>query len=303
MSGCLLAANNPSTSAGIVGSGHEALHHPLTPAPTWTTTLRPGDSSYKSHKGGWERFSRIYLGWNNSYDTRFQPVSLWSKSPFPDYIFLNIEVSQNFYEATNSLHIGRGTNKMAWIRESEAYRNPEDDSFKKLMVITRYGWFFKVFMPTISLVVLPPATGGVVAYFTPPRGLGCRSLSFIVYAFCQVVVTIFALFSNALDDGYHCKNKLAKCFFTGKGLRIISSPFWFGSFIAAVGGATMQVVGVYRNCICYSGASNWYNLTGINPAINIASDTLDQRNSSGYWIWMGITATAFMAVNTYIGWW
>ncbi len=65
----------------------------------------------------------------------------------------------------------------------------------------------------------------------------------------------------------------------------------------------MQITGVFRNCICYSDARFWYNINNINPTVNLASDTQDARNSSHYWIKMGSTATVFMAVNCYIGWW
>lgn len=192
---------------------------------------------------------------------------------------------------------------MQWIRRSAAYR--EDKAFRKQLEFTTWGWFFKIFIPTMSLIVLPPATGGVVAYFTPPRGLGCRSLSFIVYAGCQIIVTLIALISNAVDDGEEDRSKdsRAKRLFTGRHFIALSVVFWFFSLLAAVGGATMQVIGVYRNCVCYAGAVNWHALLRINPSVNLASDTQAQRDSSGYWIYMGITATAFMAVNCYVGWW
>jgi hypothetical protein len=117
------------------------------------------------------------------------------------------------------------------------------------------------------------------------------SQSFIVYTFCQIMITIFATIHCAVDNG------------TSWLFKTISAPFWFGSLMAAVGGTTIQIVGVYHNCICYAGATSWWNINNLNPAFNLASDTQDARNSSGYWIWMGSTATVFMAVNCYIGWW
>jgi len=277
VSGCLLASNNPSTSAGIVGSDHEALEKSrrqfnLQRASSGQSNLRPDQNpQQKSQRRGRKWFSRKILGWSNAYDTEFQPVSLW----------------------------GRGTNKLLWIKKSKAWKNKD---FQDLMRITGPGWAVKVLFPALLLIVLPPATGGVVAYFTPPRGIGCRSLSFIVYAICQVMVTIIATIRCTVDNGEKDYDKKTKSQ-TGSGFKIISAPFWFGSLVAAVGGTTMQIVGVYRNCICYAGASNWWNINKINPAVNLASDTQDARNSSIYWIWMGSTATVFMAVNCYIGWW
>ncbi|KAE9365866.1 hypothetical protein N431DRAFT_516708 [Stipitochalara longipes BDJ] len=281
VSGCLLASNNPSTSSGIVGSNHEALEesrrkfYDIQRAPSSRSTLRPGEKvQQESEKSRRRWFAHKILGWSDAYDTTFQPVSLWS----------------------------RGSNKLLWIQKSGAYVNSD---FKKLMNITGWGWIFKVLFPALVLIVLPPATGGVVAYFTPPRGLGCRSLSFIVYAFSQVIVTIIATIRCAVDNGEknNKKKTTLEKIFTGGGFKIISAPFWFGSLVAAIGGTTMQITGVFRNCICYSDARTWWNINNINPAINLASDTQDARNSSVYWIKMGSTATVFMAVNCYIGWW
>jgi len=119
------------------------------------------------------------------------------------------------------------------------------------------------------------------------------------------MTTIIATIKCAVDNGEkdYKKKTASEKIFTGRGFQIISALFWFGSLIAAIGGTTMQIVGVYRNCICYAGANNWWNINKINPAVNLASDTQDARNSSVYWIWMGSTATVFMAVNCYIGWW
>lgn len=280
VSGCLLASNNPSTSSGIVGSDHEALEesrkHYLPRISSDRATLRPPQGPEETS----DRRSRQWtvhkiLGWSDAYDTKFQPVSLWS----------------------------RGSNKRLWIEKSKASANDAD--FRKLMKINGWGWAFKVFFPALMLIAIPPATGGVVAYFTPPRGLGCRSLSFIVYASCQLAVTIIATVRCAVDDGEKDdeRKSIAQKLFTGMGFKIISAPFWFGSFISAIGGTTMQITGVFRNCICYSDARTWYNINNINPAVDLASDTLDARNSSHFWIKMGSTATVFMALNCYIGWW
>jgi hypothetical protein len=280
VSGCLLASNNPSTSSGIVGSDHEALEesrrkfYHIQRSSSGRSNLRPGEGGPQgSEVKGRKWFAHKILGWSDAYDTTFQPVSLWS----------------------------RGSYKLLWIKRSQAWKN---EDFREVMKITSVGWIVKVLFPALVLIVLPPATGGVVAYFTPPRGLGCRSLSFIVYAFSQVMVTVIATIRCAVDSGEKDNKKTTvQKFFTGRGFKIISAPFWFGSLVAAIGGTTMQITGVFRNCICYTDARTWWNINNIDPAVNLASDTQDARNSSVYWIKMGSTATVFMAVNCYIGWW
>jgi hypothetical protein len=217
VSGCLLASNNPSTSAGIVGSSHKELEHEhrdLRRRPT----LRGQGYGHESPKWTWERFSHIVLGWSDTFETEFQPVSLWA----------------------------RGSNKMKWIRKSEAWR--EDPDFRRLMKITPWGWFLKIFVPALVLVVLPPCSGGFVAYWTPPRGVGCRCINFLAYALCQIVITGVAVMRCANEDN-EWQPSLQE-WSSGWRFKAISAPFWFTSLIAAIGGTIFQIVGVFRNCFC-----------------------------------------------------
>lgn len=270
VSGCLLAANNPSTSAGIVGGEHEALHshrQPFQRTSTQQATSRPGDMhKFPSHRRTRKDYVHYLLGWSDAYETEFQPVSLWS----------------------------RGTNKMKWIKKSEAWR--VDEEFRDAMKITWLGWIFKVFAPTIFLVALPPASGAVVAFYFPPRGLGCRCLTFMIYGFCQALVSAISVVRNAseVNDGP------PQADWGTRGLYLF---LWSVSFFAAVGGTTFQVVGVFRNCVCASLAGYWLNIYNQNPSINLATDTQDARSASFYWILMGAIATVFVGQVSYIAWW
>jgi ABC-type multidrug transport system fused ATPase/permease subunit len=268
VSGCLLASNNPSTSSGIVGGDHEGLHRPLPRTDSNHATARPVAQASRRDLA-W--FSHTILGWSDAYETEFQPVSLWS----------------------------RGTNKMNWIRRSKAWEKNKE-SFRDVMYISRLGWIFKVCVPTLLLVAIPPAAGAIVAYITPPSGLGCRSLSFIVYAICQFILAIIAVVQNAVDGN---KDSWLRWLLNGKRFWAISCLWWFGSLLAVVGGTTMQITGVYRNCVCYAGAENWWGIRGKNPLIQIATDTKDKRYSSSYWVWVGSIAMVFMVFNCYVGWW
>jgi hypothetical protein len=65
----------------------------------------------------------------------------------------------------------------------------------------------------------------------------------------------------------------------------------------------MQIIGVFRNCLCAAGLSDWWHIGQVNPAINLAADTQEARDSSYSWLWMGSVASAFMVVICYVGWW
>ena len=172
ISGCLLATNNPNTAAGIVGTdrGWGYRQQCLKSSHSFHTRGRPGHLASSTSRWTWDRFSRSILGWSNTYETEFQPVSLWS----------------------------RGTNKMKWIIRTQAWN--ENASFRETIKFTWTTWIMKVFLPALLLVLVPPIAGGFVAYMTPPRGLGCRALSIMIYGVCQVFSVILALIRSALED-------------------------------------------------------------------------------------------------------
>jgi hypothetical protein len=210
-----------------------------------------------------ERFNHSILGWSDTYKTEFQPVSLWA----------------------------RGSNKMKWIRQSEAWKDP---AFRKVMEITCLEWLIKIFVPAFVLSVLPPAAGGISAYWTPPTGLGCRSLSLLVYAVCQATIAAIAMIRCAVED--HERYPFLHKLFTGWRFKALSAMFWVGALVSAIGGTTMQIMGVFRNCFCKTTAYYWlHNVNKTNPSLDLATDTQDARASSRSWMAMGTIATAFMA--------
>ncbi|KAK0124495.1 hypothetical protein ONS95_009445 [Cadophora gregata] len=268
ISGCLLASNNPNTAAGIVGTDRGCGYRQQCLRPSHSFHIRgtPQD------RWTWDRFSHSILGWSNTYETEFQPVSLWS----------------------------RGTNKMKWIKRTQAWN--EDETFRKTMEFTWRGWILKVFIPALLLVIVPPLAGGTVAYMTPPRGVGCRALSIMIYGLCQVFSVVLALIRSALEDDD--RGIFLQYLFTGWRYWALSSLCWFGSLVAAVGGMLLQIVGIFRNCVCHSAAATiWWHISEVNPAINMATDTQEARNASYWWMWMGAISTVFMVVVCYTGWW
>lgn len=74
----------------------------------------------------------------------------------------------------------------------------------------------------------------------------------------------------------------------------------FFSLFFALGGTILQIMGVYKNCLCYVNAGMWFRLH--EAFVEVASDTLEQRNSSRNWMIMGSVATGFMGICSYVGW-
>jgi hypothetical protein len=89
------------------------------------------------------------------------------------------------------------------------------------------------------------ASGAVVAYYFPPQGLGCRCLTFIIYGICQTLICGISVVRNASE----VNNGPSQA---GWGVNALYVFLWSISLFTAVGGTTLQVVGVFRNCFCAS---------------------------------------------------
>ncbi|KAK3332184.1 hypothetical protein B0T19DRAFT_439042 [Cercophora scortea] len=201
------------------------------------------------------------------YDGIFQPVSMWH----------------------------RGRNKQEWLERTRAWQDPTT-GFRAAVSVSRWEYALWIAIPTFILTSLPPAAGAVVAHQTPPTGWGCRSLSFATYGAFQTVLTpvyLVAMTRTHTRKGHSSLSRLA--WNTAFGI------LFFFALFTSVGTTLMQIMGVYRNCICYVNAEWWLSSLG-RAKVNVASDTLDQREASGYWIKMGITATGFMVAISVLGW-
>lgn len=277
VSGTLLASNNPSTSSAIVGRGTEKLRSGPHRAPTIDSGPPKIDPTYSRLR----RF-KIWCGilredqktrhiplFHLAFSTRFQPVWLWR----------------------------RGHNKTEWIEHTNAWKNHE--WFQDRVRLRPRNWFL-LYAGTLVLIVLPPVAGGVVAYDTPPIGWACRSLTLILYACLQVLLTILALMQAATEESAFWRDWPRPGSFIASLGWSATSVALLGSLFTSIGGTMMQIMGVYRNCLCYVNAPYWLNPSA-SPGINVASDTQQQRDSSQNWITMGTTATAFMALVCYMG--
>jgi hypothetical protein len=155
------------------------------------------------------------------------------------------------------------------------------------------GW---IILPTIILISLPPAAGAVVAWQTPPRGWGCRSLSFVTYAGFQMVLTPLYFLITRKTGPKTTMQRVIHWFCV-----VVFSVTIVLALFTSIATTLMQIIGVFRNCFCYVNSEMWFDLN--KAIVNVASDTNNRRNSSDGWIVMGGVATAFMAVCSFFGWW
>ncbi|KAF5635255.1 glycoside hydrolase family 3 [Fusarium tjaetaba] len=189
----------------------------------------------------------------------------------------------------------RGVNKMEWLEKSRAWRRGDQRFMNDVRIKNRdyLGW---IAIPTIILISLPPAAGAVVAWQTPPRGWGCRSLCFVTYAGFQMVLTPLYFFITRKTARKTTLQRVIHYFCV-----MVFSVTVLLALFTSIATTLMQIIGVFRNCFCYVNSGMWLNLN--NAIVNVASDTKNRRNSSDGWIVMGGVATAFMAVCSFFGCW
>ena len=112
---------------------------------------------------------------------------------------------------------------------------------------------------TLILIAVPAILAFFVSYFTPNIGLSCRSLTFLVYfvpQFLQLILWVWVLKASTIcSDGIlhspmcwmrNTTWNAYRCFIWW----ILAALFGIASILTSIGGTIMQLLGVYRNCLC-----------------------------------------------------
>ncbi|KAK0724580.1 hypothetical protein B0H67DRAFT_550315 [Lasiosphaeris hirsuta] len=160
----------------------------------------------------------------------------------------------------------------------------------------------------VLILMVPLASAFTIAYLTPEIGVGCRSATVLAYAISQVLLILLWLphSSPTLRKFRDSDN--------AKGLRWCSlwaiSVLYYavGSISACVtiAGTVMQMVGVYRNCLCKAGLL--YGLTTAHHGwdtveVKLSTDTQADRDQAQYWMVLGGSVVAWLVVLcTVVGW-
>jgi hypothetical protein len=199
----------------------------------------------------------------------------------------------------------RGEQKMRWIRDTA---RPNFIRQVKL----QHGALAALFSITIFLVFLPAFLAFIVEYLSPKVGLGCRSLTVLVYFCCQVELVIVQLLLTVRPTG------LKGYTWNAKGLVSVWDWTWLvtmwvlalptiaaccGAVFVTLGGTLMEIIGVYQSCICGISATAWFTADMENAVLFLASDTAGFRASARLWGWCGYAAVGFISGMCYVGYW
>ena len=135
---------------------------------------------------------------------------------------------------------------------------------------------------------------------TPPKGMGCRAMSFTVYGAAATVAFLLLLFSSILSHLARRQNVDEK----RSGLEILTGYIaaltrWLGKVIAFMNGlgillsCIMQFAGVYDSCFCSS------IIFGGDPNGLVSFTAEDIKGSEVYIYWVGGIIMAYGASDLY----
>jgi len=221
-----------------------------------------------------------------------------TRSATLEAIFGQVQASKNASRFTPSKSAyqtvalwNRGGCVRSWMNRQVvgpmAPSNPSIEAILNSRTLRLFACTFTIFGIT---TVCALATS--ISYFTPVIGFGCRATTVLVYA-CSQIGLVFCWFC------YH--------FHTGeKSPWIKWSVYVFGSIFlgfadfSAIGGTIMQLLGVYRNCVCKAGLGNW--LLSRDGIVSLATDTAEHRDYAHLWIKIGSAGIAYIGVVCVVGW-
>lgn len=224
----MLSASSPDALQGIVWDGGAAASRDKFEKGFWDSVKAKMQESAPLR---WllGKF-RGYELMENTYDGHFQTVSLWN----------------------------RGPNKRRWIQQaardyaarhdqsSEATMAPEE--LKKALKEDP-GDIVNALLATALLLIVPSALAFLTSYNTPRKGMSCRSLTYVVYGISQVIECIFWVWEIWLKIQYG--ERWSEAHTGAKTMNWLGQMFvGFWAIFAAMGGTLMQLLGVYRSCVC-----------------------------------------------------
>ncbi|KAH9219916.1 hypothetical protein DL95DRAFT_443019 [Leptodontidium sp. 2 PMI_412] len=145
---------------------------------------------------------------------------------------------------------------------------------------------------TILAITIVCALAISISYFTPIIGFGCRATTVLCYACCQIVLIVCWFCSNFHQGEMRPWIKWP--------VYILGSVCIAFAVFCSIGGTIMQLLGVYRNCICKAGLGHWINTRG--GVVSLATDTADHRDYAHLWIKIGSAGIAYIGVACVVGW-
>lgn len=208
----------------------------------------------------------------------------------------------------------RGRSKKIWIEQICNESNTAPDGLKAKVKMDPGDWM-AVGICAYSLILIPSLLAFLTSFYTPVVGLSCRSMTFLVYMLCQlylIVLWIWDIQSTHLDDDGVPHTPVTRIpWRRAKGHEVWQACIWWPlvlvggvcAVFTAIGGTMMQIMGVYRNCLC-TWPIHYWRRSLFDATYPISTNSAEAiRNASTYWKGTGATAITFLGFISYVGWW
>jgi hypothetical protein len=274
VSGCLLAGNNPNTLEAII-SGVKQLRKSTDP-----------DSS----GGFWNSLKAAYAPF---YESVYQPVWGWERG----------RSKRNWIRAVQRKYkrqtLDPSESRPIFTRFKTLFENPfKDTKVEDVPDIGIIGWLFLIFTASV-LIVTPFVLAYVTSYYTPTIGLSCRTFTFLLYFVFQCCLTAvwFHDFPNPKGHPlYYGNSKFKPTIFF-----LVTFICFLGSAFTAIIGTFMQILGVYRNCLCNIPMNHW---SSRDFPFTVSSNSAQMIHYAKiYWLSTGIASICLLVIFCYFGWW
>lgn len=275
VSGCLLAGNNPNTLEAIV-SGIDQGNFPEVD---------------KLKDKMWAPF----------YKSVYQPVWMWERGRNKHNWFQKVQkqylknpsgaegktAESNVTESRNS---ERNHTWWGWL--NTLGKHLTTPPLSEIPTVGKLQWIFLLLTASV-LIVIPFVLAYVTSFYTPTIGLSCRTFTFVLYFVFQSLLTILWLYDFHKNKDQDAPPSTTVYFF--------AIFFFIGCSFTAIIGTFMQILGVYRNCLCnlpmgYWGSRDYHFTVSTNSAEGIHYAGL-------YWLSTGIASICLLVIFCYFGWW
>ncbi len=228
----------------------------------------------------------LYRLFELSYDSRYKPNWVWQ----------------------------RGRMKKIWIERICYDQTTAPDGLAAKMTMKPGDWMVVGFF-AYSMVLIPSILAFLTSYYTPVVGLSCRSLTFLIYEICQLYLTvlwIWDIHSTYLDSNGAPHTPVTRIPWLHGSVRHNWQAYvWWPNVLAggacaiftAIGGTMMQIMGVFRNCLCTLPVRYWRR-SAFDTEFPISTNSAEAiQNAVTYWKGTGVTAVTFLGFISYVGWW
>lgn len=224
------------------------------------------------------------------YDSRYRPAWIWD----------------------------RGRSKRIWaLRLQQTYHDRASDPLRDRIAI-KFGDWMTIGTFAFALIAIPSTLAFLTSYYTPTIGLGCRSMTFLVYMLCQlclILLWIWNIQSTTLRNGHEIYHPATRTPWMPDDNSINSSNAWYPwvwyplvivavscATFTAIGGTMMQIIGVYRTCLCMIPMTAWHRPDDYVMVISTNSAD-DIYRAQTVWRGTGAAAVAFLGFVSFVGWW